>query len=174
MKSAGALECESGCECTQCSQKDCSSRFRSNRSYAVLEGLLEGKGAFLYLSEFFVLFLAHTKLLLVAGARVDLQDRYGATALQDSIKGDKEECAELLLDAGSKVSSVSKDLVQRKWCEAMLTRRSDCKRSAIALYGLLRKRWLVGGVEKVPRDMINVLTQMVWDTRHDRRWGLLM
>ena len=110
-----------------------------------------------------------SQVLISAGAVVDVEDSRWGTALQVSICEEEKSAAELLLDAGAKIGHLKEDLERPDWFVAMLQRRSNCKSSALALFGLLRKRWRVGN-EKVPLDMIKVLTGMVWDTRRDIIW----
>ena len=108
-------------------------------------------------------------MLISAGAVVDMKDKDGMTALHRALKYGMVDCTELLLDAGAKISILNMRFEQPDWFVAMVKRRSNCKSSAFALYGLLRKRWRVVN-EKVPLDMIRMLTRMVWDTRHGERW----
>ena len=101
-------------------------------------------------------------MLISAGAVVDVQDSDGRTAFYDAIIYGKKECAELLLDEGAKISNLKENLKRPDWFVGMLRRRSNCKGSAFALYGLLRKRWRVCHFgEKVPLDMIRMLTRAV-------------
>ena len=108
-------------------------------------------------------------MLISAGAVVDVKDTFGETALHEAVNHGKQDCAELLLDAGARICDLKEDFNYPEWFTSMLSRRSRCKSSALALLGLLRKRWRAG-TEKVPLDMIRMLTRLVWDTRRDNRW----
>ena len=113
-------------------------------------------------------------MLIGAGAVVDTKDNRGETALYEAVEFGKKDCAEVLLDAGAKICNLE-DLNHPEWFLAMVKRRSSCKSSAYTLYGLLRKRWRECNVSvKVPLDMIRMLTGIVWDTRHDERWNVVV
>ena len=92
------------------------------------------------------------------------------TPLHYAVKYGKRNCAEVLLDVGAKICNLKEDFKHPDWFVAMVKRRSNCKSGAFALYGLLRKRWRVCN-EKVPLDMIRMLTGMVWGTRRDEKWN---
>ena len=109
-------------------------------------------------------------MLISAGALVDVKDIDKETALNYTVNNERTDCADLLLNAGAKIRNLKEDLKHPEWFVAMLKKRSSCKSGALALFGLLRKRWRVR-TEKVPLDMIKMLTRMVWDTRHDERWA---
>ena len=111
------------------------------------------------------------QMLLGAGAEVDAMCSLSETALQKSVRRGRGDCTALLLDAGAKLSHLGDDLEHPEWFTAMLKRRSNCRNGALILYGVLRKRRLLFGRERVPRDIISMLTRAVWDTRHDDRWA---
>ena len=48
-------------------------------------------------------------------------------------------------DAGAKASNLKKDQQIPEWFVAMVDQRKHCRDSGRALYGILRKRWVVCG-----------------------------
>lgn len=105
-----------------------------------------------------------------AGAVVDVKDKDGWTPLKFCIKVNAEESAEFLLDAGAKVANLKADKERPDWFEAMLNRRMHCREACGVLYGVLRKRWHMGDGARVPRDLITLLTGLLWASRRDERW----
>ena len=104
-----------------------------------------------------------------AGAEVDAVDKYGDTPLQRALMYDRKKNAEYLLDVGAKVSNL-KNKKLPEWFVAMIGKRKNCIDSCRALYGVLRKRWVLSDGSRVPRDMINVLTRLLWESRRNEQW----
>lgn len=112
------------------------------------------------------------QVLIRAGALVDRKNKLGSTPLEYAVQYSALEVAEYLLESGARVSNFGG--LHRSsfppWFAHMMRKRKRCLDSARALYGVLRKRWRLSDGTRVPRDMINVLAQMVWATRRDSRW----
>lgn len=106
-------------------------------------------------------------MLVRAGAVVDAKGSEGETALQFAIQNLVPDCAEYLFAAGAKLSNLKQAMPS--WFVQISIKHNCCRRSARTFYGVLRKRWTVHG-SRVPRDMINLLTRMIWDSRMDKRW----
>lgn len=109
------------------------------------------------------------RLLVEARSAVDRKTKGQQTPLYWAWKGTQLKCAEMLVDAGAKVSNVKRDMIIPEWAHALVAKRERCIASALALYGVLRKRWSVLG-QRVPRDIINILTRLVWESRLDHNW----
>lgn len=109
------------------------------------------------------------QLLLRSGADVDMLDMHGATPLQTATRNHARMSAEILLEAGAKECMLQEDK-KPGWLVAMIAKRKGCLQCCIALYGVLRKRWRLCDGQRVPRDMITVLTRMVWASWRDGRW----
>lgn len=114
-------------------------------------------------------FLSYLRqLLLRAGAAVDVVSKKGDTPLRWTL--DKPEYVELLLDAGAKLPD-PKSVTAPSWAVALASKRARCKACALALYGVLRKRWVLPSSSvRVPRDVLNMLTRRVWETRSNLQW----
>lgn len=110
------------------------------------------------------------KALIGAGADVDAKDEFGRTSLELAIACGNIACAECLLDAGAKLCNLRQPLATPEWFARMVSKRARCMDSCRALYGVLRMRWRTSNGTRVPRDMINVLTRLLWTTRRDVRW----
>lgn len=118
------------------------------------------------------------KLLIHAGAsqEVNATDCFGETPLARAIHSNKPDCVELLLDAGAKVSNVRKDINLPDWMKDIVKKRGNVKRSLVTLIGVLRKRFTISfvGLELIgnhlPRDIVNLVSICVWNTRYDSRW----
>lgn len=106
-----------------------------------------------------------------------MRDRHGRTALAAAIKYNKVDCAELLLDAGAKVSSLRENFKVPDWMNAIVTKRQNAKHALQAFIRVLRTRLLIPGPatqhigNRLPRDLVNLLTLFVWNTRLDSGWG---
>lgn len=112
-------------------------------------------------------------MLLRHGAEVDVLTEYGKTPLRFAIKQISEECAELLLDAGARISMLTDDEAFPEWWHnSTLSKRVHCRASCVALYGVLKKRWRLADGQRVPPDMIRLLTRLVWQSWRDERWQL--
>lgn len=105
-----------------------------------------------------------------AGAEVDAVDKDGWTPLGYAVVNDRKENAGYFLDVGAKVSKL-KDLDLLEWFAAMVAKRKNCVDSCCALYGVLRKRWTMADGTRVSRDMVNMLTQQLWESRRDEQWA---
>lgn len=103
-----------------------------------------------------------------AGAELDVADKQGKTPLQMAIVGGAKQCAEYLLYVGAKISNLKYKRFP-KWFTAMIDKHKTCAESCFALYGVLRKRWIIDGY-RVPRDMITVLTRLLWESRRNDQW----
>lgn len=118
------------------------------------------------------------KILLRAGAKVDVLSSYGYTPLARAIYFNNRDCAELLLDAGATMENVHQDVEIPEWMDALLRKREAVKRGLLTFLGVMRKRFEVphGGMEhmgdRLPRDMVSMLSAYVWNTRLDSRWML--
>lgn len=108
-------------------------------------------------------------MLVRARASVNVQNKEGASPLEIAIDGQaSDDCVEFLLECGAKVPPNLRK--PPSWFTAMLARRKRCRDAAFTVYSVLRKRWRLEDGTRVPRDMINVLTKAVWDSRRDERW----
>lgn len=104
------------------------------------------------------------KMLVGAGADVNAMEGNHRTPVQIAITHEAIECAEVLLWAGARVSTVKFGLGRRPWIVAMVAKRKQCCQSCLALYGVLRKRWRLSDGQRVPRDMITLLTRLLWQS----------
>lgn len=77
---------------------------------------------------------------------------------------------ELFLDYGAQASDIpSKILVTGPFVE-MMWRRRRCKRAAAALCRVLRKRYLIHGWYKLPKELVEQMARGVWDLRRKSEW----
>lgn len=102
--------------------------------------------------------------LIRAGACVNLCNTSGSSPLAVAMNYHHSLCAELLLDAGAKVTSAIPD-----WMKGIVAKRQSVKQGLLAFLGVLRKRF---GVGWLPRDLVGLLGRWVWSTRLDARWML--
>lgn len=110
-------------------------------------------------------------MLIDAGATVDARTLMRDTPLQTAIKADLVGCAEHLLDAGAKMSNLSKERALPGWFLFITSKRKRCRETCRVLYGVLRLRWRLLDGQRVPLDMIRVLTRLIWESRREREWG---
>lgn len=110
------------------------------------------------------------QILVQGGARVDVLTKQGDSSLQLAMKHGAFECAVSLLEAGAKLSQLKKVAIHPQWFVAMIALRRRCNKSCLAFYGVLRKRWRLEDNQRVPRDMITLLTRMLWKSWRDERW----
>lgn len=111
-------------------------------------------------------------MLVRGGADVEVLTNDGMTVLQNAVILDAKECAAFLLEVGAKVLQSQGLTYRPDWFVAMIIKRSRCHKSCVALYGVLRKRWRLADNQRVPRDMITMLTHMVWQSWRNQRWQL--
>lgn len=104
-----------------------------------------------------------------ARAEVDVMDKSGETPLYCAVQHERREAAEYLLGLGAKASKVARP---PDWFVVMVERRARCRDACRVLYGVLRRRWTVCN-QRVPRDMINVLLQLLWESWRSPRWALV-
>ena len=113
-------------------------------------------------------------MLVRAGAIIDQRNKDGSTPLAVAIHRNKVDCAEYLLDAGAKTSDVHNDIPA--WMTDIIRKRQKVKQTALTLIGVLRKRFSIKWTasehiaQRVPRDIVNLLSKCVWNTRFDARW----
>lgn len=98
-------------------------------------------------------------------------DREGKTPLQYSLA--HPTTFEILLDHGGRgVSEAS--LAHFAPCDMVYKKRQQCKAAALAVYGILRKRFTVAVDDtkraRIPRDMVRLCSEYVWGTRRDPAW----
>lgn len=96
---------------------------------------------------------------------VHVRDNDGDTPLAWATLEREIQCALELLDLGANRADLRGS--PPTWLVVVFERRRRCHDAALALYGVLRKRWTV---MRVPRDMITLLAQMIWNTRRDLAW----
>ena len=111
--------------------------------------------------------------LIRAGAELEIRDRVGYTPLADAIRNNKRDCAERLLDAGAKMSSVKADIEMPDWLKIIISKRANALQSLWAFLGVMRKRFHVEGQHignRLPRDLVGLLATYLWSTRFDERW----
>jgi hypothetical protein len=99
----------------------------------------------------------------------------GHTALAEAIDYDRHECAELLLHAGAKLRDVKFRIPG--WMNDIVTKRNNLKAAFTVFYGILRRRIVVPSAynpngDRIPRDMVRVMSYMLLDTRFDALWSL--
>jgi hypothetical protein len=104
---------------------------------------------------------------------VDLVDNYGRTALAVAIGKAHHECAEVLLHAGASLGKVKG--VIPEWMNKIIAKRDSFNAAFTVLYGILRRRIVVPlsdhqAGERIPRDMVRVISDMLLDTRFDVVW----
>lgn len=124
-----------------------------------------------------LLWLTAQQILIRAGAEVDVSNSSCRTPLAEAINCDQLDCAELLVDAGAKISSVHKDIKIPAWMNDIIAKRQNVRRSLLTFIGVLRRRFVVldaptASGNHVPRDMVDKLSLLVWETRFDSRWVL--
>ena len=115
------------------------------------------------------------QVLLAGRAQVKLVDKDGRTALAVAIDNDHHECAEILLHAGAKLRNFNRSIPD--WMHEIVAKRNNLKAAFTVFYGILRRRIVVPSAhypngDRVPRDMVRVISYMVVDTRFDSRWSL--
>jgi hypothetical protein len=98
----------------------------------------------------------------------------GRTALANAIRFNRHDCAELLFHAGAKIRNV--DVSIPEWMNEIVTKRNKLTAAFTALYGILRRRIVVPSAyssngDRIPRDMVRVMSYMVLDTRFDPSWS---
>ena len=111
-------------------------------------------------------------MLIRASAEVDGLDEEGHTPLSFAIATNKPDCAELLLDAGSKMANVGEGISIPDWTNDIITKRRNVKHSLVTFMGVLKRRLVVPNAygNRVPRDMVTLLSNHVWATRFNHRW----
>lgn len=100
-------------------------------------------------------------MLLAAGMPPDAKSGRYHTALELAVSHGSVDCAAVLLAWGAKVALLERQRLPmwvRLMIQEMNRRRAVCR----LFYGILRKRWTVAGM-RVPRDMITLLTQTLWN-----------
>lgn len=70
-------------------------------------------------------------MLIRAGAAVDKPDLQGYTPLCIALKRGHQECAELLFDAGAKMSNVHSSPIP-DWMNGIITKRENVKQGVLA------------------------------------------
>lgn len=114
--------------------------------------------------------------LIRAGAEIDLPNINGYTPLACAIYESYYNCAEYLVDGGAKMSNVRKDIKIPNWMNDIINKRKNVKRSLLIFNGVLRKRFVVRGEGtqhlggRIPRDIVNVLSGLLWGTRFNPLW----
>jgi ankyrin repeat protein len=97
----------------------------------------------------------------------------GHTALARAIEYDHHECAELLFDAGAKIGNVNVPIPD--WMNDIVTKRNNLKVAFTVLYGILRRIVVPSAYnpngDRIPRDMVRVMSYMVLDSRSDPSWS---
>lgn len=114
--------------------------------------------------------LSCIEVVVRAGAVVDVANPWGETPLKMAIERNLRGVVEYLLDVGARCERLPKDNALPDWVTVMVNKRQRCRDCCRTFYGVLRKRWLTARGERVPRDMINVLTRMLWESRRDAGW----
>lgn len=103
---------------------------------------------------------------MLIDAKADVNAGDSVTPLDVAIKHHRKRTVEVLLSAGA----LQKTRVNgSSWVKSICYRRQQCMKSLLTLYGVLRKRWRVAGT-RVPRDVINIITAMVWASRFRDQW----
>lgn len=96
------------------------------------------------------------------------------TALCQAVMMGKRECADLLVDAGAKLEYLRSELPNiPTWLECLYARRRNVLNSYLVLYGVLRRRvtfTTCGKKIRVPRDMVRLITQLLYATRRNPAW----
>jgi hypothetical protein len=80
-----------------------------------------------------------------------------------------------LLHAEAKLRDVNVSIPE--WMNDIVTKRNNLKAAFTVLYGILRRRIVVPSAynpngDRIPRDMVRVMSYMVLDTRFDPSWSL--
>lgn len=101
--------------------------------------------------------------LIRAKANLEVVYREDETVLAYAILFERRWTAEILLDAGAKVSNVSKIDIPT-WIHDKAAKRRNAVACTFAFLGILRKR--VG----VCKDMSTLLAQFLWSTRFNKNW----
>jgi ankyrin repeat protein len=103
--------------------------------------------------------------LVAAGATIDpFQSDDGNTPLANAIGKGHIRCAEILFDAGAKMSQLKVAIPE--WMKVVVLKRDNCKKAFIALYGALRKRLFT----QVSKDMAVMISMLVWHSRRSSGW----
>jgi ankyrin repeat protein len=101
--------------------------------------------------------------LIRAKANLEVVYREDENVLAYAILFERRWTAEILLDAGAKVSNVSKIAIPT-WIHDKVAKRRNAVACTFAFLGILRKR--VG----VCKDMSTLLAQFLWSTRFNKNW----
>lgn len=125
--------------------------------------------------------MGHTfcvEALIDEGASVNavvfVEEGYGGgrrnnTALSNAIHNGWGGCAERLLDRGAKIN-LAQLRFQPPWWQRIVAKHSNVRRSVLAFVGVLRKRRVFPLQLRVPKDMVNVLSDLIWRNRFDPLW----
>ena len=114
------------------------------------------------------------KELIQAGAELEALDNDGDTPLSYTLRRKHRDCAERLLDAGAKVSNVEEDIDIPDWVGEVIIKRKNVVASLRVFIGLMRKRYNVEGQHignRLPRDLVKLISKHLWSTRFDERWS---
>lgn len=114
------------------------------------------------------------KMLITARAPVDVKNKNGITPLAIAIVNQKRMCAEVLLDAGAKISALPPGTEIPPWLLGGFTKRQNVTRALLTFIGVLKKRFAVRGMEyngnRLPRELVSMLVICIWKTRLNDKW----
>lgn len=115
-------------------------------------------------------------MLIRAGANIEERNKGGYTPLAEAIHEDHPDFAEMLLDFGAKISNVHEKIRAPNWMNGIVKKRQNVKRGILTFIGVLRKRISISCAttrhigNRLPRDVVNLLSKCVWKMRFDPRW----
>lgn len=110
------------------------------------------------------------RLLLNAGTVVDTFCKAGFTPLYSALYARRVQVAGMLLDCGAQLERVKLDDDVRipAWAKKIVARRQVCRLSCWAVLQLARQRSSVIGGNN--RDVLRLITQIIWNNRCDASW----
>lgn len=111
-----------------------------------------------------------------ASGELDVFDNNGFTPLALAIHFNQCDCAELLVDAGAKMTNIHEGVKIPDWMNDIMMKGRNVKQSLWAFIGVLRKRFtVVDGTTQhlgnhLPNDVVKLLSVCLWETRFNPRW----
>lgn len=100
------------------------------------------------------------KALLALGCPVDMIDKRCLTPLCRSLTFSRP-CAEILLDAGAKLSNVRVGTIVPQWATEFVRVREETRSTAIIILGILK----CGGKNANGKDELLMIARCIWSTR---------
>jgi ankyrin repeat protein len=116
------------------------------------------------------------RLLLDAGATVDVANSFGPTPIYYAIRNKYVDIVRLLIDRGASVSNINLGkyvpIIPPDWLSTFLASRSRCRAVAIIIVGIHKyHRTSIAGKNDI--NVLKLISKHIWSTRMDDVWSPL-